>query len=406
MRQRTKTAWIAALVVTAAAAPARAQDAAPAQAPVQDTELRDGRWLPYLGCWVEEGVTDGPMTCVVPDGEGVTFLTVVNAEVTERRTVRGDEVPRPVDVEGCTGTEKAQFSADGHRVFTEAELTCSGAERRTEGLMAMVEPDRWIDVRALVDRETSVAWVTRYQPAPATRVTMAGLGARVAAGPSRAVETARVAASARIRVDEIIEAHARTDTEAVRAWIAEQGEPLRLDADRLVELADAGVDPEVIDVAVAVSFPDRFALEREPRDQDGRALDRYGYGSVYGWDGWGLWSPSPWGSYYDPFYSPYDRWYGYNRYGGYGYSPYGPSVVVVRPVTPVESSGGGRIVKGRGFVPSSGAPRGTATRPSARTSPPSSARGAVTGSSSSSSSSSSSKGKAKRRGSGSGGSGG
>ena len=379
MRERRTMAWLAAFVVASVAVPAGAQDA----------ELEDGRWLPYLGCWVEEGAIDGPMTCVVPEGPGVAFLTVVGAEVTEHRTVAGDDVPRTVDVAGCTGTETARFSSDGHRVFTAAELTCSGAERRTEGLMAMVEPDRWIDVRALVDEGSSVAWVTRYRPAPPTRVTMAGLGARVAAGVSRAVETARLAASSGIRVDEIIEAHARTDTEAVRAWIAEQGDPIRLDAERLVELADAGVAPEVIDVAVAVSFPAHFAVDREPRD------DRYGpdhYG--YGWGGLGVWNP--WGYHYDPFYYRYDRWYGYTGYG-YGYRPYGPSVVVVRPVTPTATGGsGGRVVKGRGFVPSSGSARGSASRPSARTSPPSGDRSAVTGSSSTS------KGKAKRRGSGGG----
>ena len=378
MRRRMTVAWIAALVAGAVAWPAAAQDA----------ELEDGRWLPYLGCWVEEGVVEGPMTCVVPEGAGVALLTVVNAEVTERRTVAGDDVPRPIDVAGCTGTETARFSSDGHRIFTEAELACSGAERRTRGLMAMVEPDRWIDARALVDEGTSVAWVTRYQPAPPSRVTMAGLGTRVAAGVSRAVETARLAASSRISVDEIIEAHARTDTEAVRAWIAEQGDPIRLDAERLVELADAGVAPEVIDVAVAVSFPDKFAVGRESRDT------RYGpdpYG--YGWGSRSVWNP--WGYYYDPYYSRYDRWYGYTGYG-YGYRSYGPSVVVVRPVTPAASGSGGRVVKGRGFVPSSGSSRGTATRPSTRTSPPSSDRASVTGSSSGS------KGKAKRRGSGGG----
>jgi hypothetical protein len=249
--------------------------------------------------------------------------------------------------------------------------------------MAMVEPDRWVDVRALVG-PSSMAWVKRYAPAPADRVTMAGLGTRVAAGVSRAVETARLAAAGPIWVDEIIEGNANTEAEAVRAWIVEQGDPLRLDADRLIRLADAGVPPEVIDVAVAVSFPDRFAVDRQARgDRD--------YGRTYGWNpfgGWGSWSP--WGGYYDPFWYHY----GYDRYR-YGYNAWGPSVVVVRPVMPSRGSPGGRMVKGRGYVPAGGSARGTATRPSVRTSPPSSASRGVSGSASSGS-----RGKAKRRGSG------
>jgi hypothetical protein len=358
-----------------------------AQAP----ELSDGRWLPYLGCWVEEGATTGPMTCVTPADGGVAFLAVANGEVTERRVVRGDDVARPADAAGCTGTESARFSADGHRVFTDSRLTCGGAERHTRGLMAMVEPDRWIEVQALVDPGESAAWVKRYAPAPASRITGAELGPLAAAGSSRAVATARMAASTRIRVDAIIEANARTDPEAVKAWIVEQGDPLRLDADRLLALADAGVPAEVIDVAVAVSFPDRFAVARQPR-ADARA-DRYSRGG-YGYARYGAWSMwSPWSPYYSPFYM--DRYYGYSgyypysrydRYWGYTpYSSYGPSVVVVRPVT--RGSDGytrGRVVKGRGFVPSSGTSRGTATRPnSSRVSPPSSSRGSVSGSSAS-----------------------
>jgi hypothetical protein len=369
----TRILVLAALLV---ATPTLAQD--------PDPELRDGRWLPYLGCWVEEGAADGPMLCVVPESDGVAMLTVSGAEVLERRRV-GDGVSHPIEAQGCTGVETAEFSSDGHRVFTAAEMECGGAERRTRGLMAMIEPDRWIAVRALVGADQSVAWATRYAPAPADRVTMAGLGDRVAAGVSRAVEAARLAASA-VRVDDIIEATARTEAEAVRAWIVEQGDPLRLDAERLVQLADAGVPGSVIDVAVAVSFPDRFAVDRQPRD------DRRGdYG--WGYSTWGLWNP--WGRYVDPFGYRYDR-YRYYGYGGWGYGSYGygPSVVVVRPADDTPR-GGGRMVKGRGYVPSSGASRGSATRPSVRTAPPSGSRAAV-----GSTSSSGSKGKAKRRGGG------
>lgn len=381
----TMAAGLAALV---AASPLRAQD----------TELTDGRWLPFLGCWVEQGAT-GPMTCVTPADRGIAFLTVADGRVTERRVVRGDDVAREADVAGCTGTESARFSTDGHRVFTDARLTCGGADRHTRGLLAMTGPDRWIEVQALVGRGQSAAWVKHYAPAPASRITAVELGPVAAAGSSRAVATARMAASSRIRVDAIIEATARTDPEAVKAWIVEQGEPLRLNARRLVALADAGVPPEVIDVAVAVSFPDRFAVARQPQEAAGRA-DRYGRGG-YGYARYGAWSMwSPWSPYYSPFYM--DRYYGYgyypynryDRYWGYGgYSPYGPSVVVVRPTRPGESYTRGRVVKGRGFVPSSGTSRGAARPNGSRVSSPSSSRGSVSGSSGSTSTTR----KAKRR---------
>jgi hypothetical protein len=220
--------------------------------------------------------------------------------------------------------------------------------------------------------------VKRYREASAHRIEAAALTdgeraeiAAVASERHLAIETARMAAGRAPGVDEIIEAHARTDAEAVRAWIAELGQPIRLDADRLVRLADAGVSPEVIDVAVAVSYPERFALARQPdaamerdRQVDGRRYDwdRYRFGSWY----------------YDPFY--YDP-YSFDRYGyaaRYGYAPgygrggwygaggwygggwyNGPGVIIVQPVQEARK---GRLVKGRGYT-GAGSSGGTAAVP-------------------------------------------
>lgn len=360
-------------------------------------QLQDGRWLPYLGCWVDVGAATGPMTCVVPEGEGVVLLTVEATEVTDRRVVQADGVERPVEVAGCTGVEAARFSSDGYRVYTQADMSCGGnVERQTQGLIAMVAEDQWIEARSLGMDDGAVAWVKRYRPAPQTRIDAAGLADRIAMeGSGHAVEAARNAAS-RISVEDIIEAHGRTGAEAVRAWIAEQGEPLRLDADRLVELADAGVPAEVIDVAIAVSFPERFSVGRQ--DPQRVADDRYGYGR---WGTWGMWNPYYYDPfYYDPFYFRYNRYYGSGGYGYYGtrFYSYRPTVVIVEPTEPQPR---GRVVNGRGYT-RPGAGTGTATRrPSViRPSSPSSSRVSGSGGYSSGSSSSGSKGKAKPKGGG------
>lgn len=359
----------------------------------QDAALEDGRWLPFLGCWVEVEAVDGPMTCIVPEGQGVAVLTVAEGQVTDRRALLADGVERDAGVAGCTGGEAAEFSPDGHRLYTRSALDCGGQDRRTRGLMAMVDSNRWIEARALGAEDDGVAWVRRYRPAPATRIEAAGLTERLSAAASpQALEMARAAASARITTDDIIEAHARTHPEAVRAWIAENGEPLRLDADQLVRLADAGVPPEVIDVAVAVSFPDRFDVARAPGDDA-----RYGYAG-YGYGTWGAWSPfSPY--YYDPFYYRYSRYSSYYGSGWYGpgYIGYRPTIVVVSPTNP-QARPAGRLIKGQGYT--RGTSSGTASRPSVR---PAGSSGSQIGTTRGSSGSSASKGKAKRRGSGGGG---
>ena len=171
---------------------------------------------------------------------------------------------------------------------------------------------------------------------------------------SLAVRSMRLAASGRYSVEDIIEAQTHVDPEAVEAWIVEHETPLAIDAGRLVQLADAGVSEGVIDMMIARSYPERFAVST---------------GGGGGGDG-------PWlggAGYYDPFYgwgSPYYGRFGY-RYG-YGYSPfgfgygspygygygygigygYGPSIIRTE-----SRNNGGRVISGRGY--SSGSSIGT-----------------------------------------------
>ncbi|MGK7312005.1 MAG: hypothetical protein ACN0LA_07160 [Candidatus Longimicrobiales bacterium M2_2A_002] len=395
MRRRMMTPWIAAVLLAlfGAATPAHAQESGTAA-------LEDGRWLPYVGCWVDVDAPLGPMLCVVPEGAGVAFLTVSAGEVADRRVLEAG-ADRPLEAAGCAGAETATFSRDGHRVFTRTRLTCGGTDRATRGLIAMVEPDRWIEVRAPADRADGAVWVKRYRPAPVTRVEMDGLAGQVAAGPPRALASARAAAARSIRVEDLIEAHAATHPEAVRAWLMEDGEPLRIDADALVRLADAGVEPAVIDVAIAVSFPDRFAVARGPGERSGRAidsqgvfgdyapLDRYRYDGLGWWSGWSPFGPG----YYDPFYYRYGGYYGYGGLYGPGWTVYRPTRIVVVPTAPGDQ--GGRAVRGRGYTRGSGG--GTATRPSVRSTGTVDTRG---GAATRGESSSGSKGKAKPRGGG------
>ena len=384
-------------LLTAVAAAALAGVASEAWAQQQSAE---GRWLPWLGCWVEvAGPADAPMRCFAADGAGVTEMTVGRAGGVDRQLLVADGQERAAEIEGCTGARLAEFSADGTRVYTRDQLTCEGGtERSTRGMMAWVAPDEWIQARAMQVAGRSAGWVTRYRAAPASRVAAAGLESITEDVESRhlAIEAARMAASAPIGVEDVIEAFGRTEAEAVRSWIVEQDEPIRLDADRLLMLADAGIPEDVIDVMIAVSYPDRFQVGREYTEDTRQGFRRPLY-PAWGWS-------YGWPYYYDPFYSRYGYYnrYGYYGYGGYGYGGYGyPGTIVV--VRPSEGSGGtGRAVNGRGYTrgPNSAASPSSRVRPTS----PSVGRTGYSGSrgtgaaAASSSGQAKSKGKAKRRG--------
>jgi hypothetical protein len=396
-----------------------------------------GPVMPWLGCWVEVGApADAPMTCFVPEDGGAALLTVSRAGVTQRQAFHADGAAYPVETGGCTGTETVEPSSDMGRLFVRSELHCEGGtERVTGGLLAMVGSDEWIRVRTLTVQGIANAWTQRYRPAPASRIEAAGLTETIngLGDLSLAIESARMAASSPPSVDDVIEASAKTDQEAVRTWIAEQGEPLMLDRDALLRLADAGVSAGVIDVAVAVSYPDHFVVGQQDvervRDRYDRDRDRYRDPYSYRWSGFGWWP-----FYYDPWYgygSPYSR-YGYGLYSGYygygygyGYPGWGAwggwgrrGVVYVRTVDEDDAFRHGRVVNGRGYSSgrsgvrpgSSSATRRTGTavqagRGSSRAtvrSPSRPSRATRSPARTSSSSSSSSKGKAKPRGGGGG----
>lgn len=373
--------------------------AGPSDLPAQSSDAMS--WLPWSGCWVEVGAPDdAPMTCVVPEAGGAAFLTITRAGDVDRQMMAGDGVERPVDAGGCVGVEAAEFSRDGSRVYTRSTLSCDGGtERSTRGMIAMVSADEWIQVRALTVGEGSASWLKRYRLAPASRVddTVLAELRDVVRDRTTAIEAARMAAAVPPSANDIIEAVSRTDAEAVRAWIVEQDQPVELDADALLRMADAGVSEEVIDVAIAVTYPEKFAVARTTDQRVDDRRDRYGY-----WDrSFGMYS------YFDPFYygyNRYDRYY--NRYSPYGYG-YGfgnrPTVIVVSPAG--EARGGsGRVVKGRGYSPANPEATGRTARPANR---PNSARSGQgnrgsKAAASSSSGSSGSKGKAKKKGGGGG----
>jgi hypothetical protein len=293
------------------------------------------------------------MLCVRPaaDGQGVEFVTWVEGEAISTETIVADGESRGADREGCVGFEEARFSDDGHRVYLKSEYVCEdGVERGATGVLAMLNPMEWVDIKVVGENGERVPWVLRYRLASASKVDETGMTSVLASMASE-VKTARIIASSQLTEEDLIEAAGKVDAEAVEALIMERGDPFRINADNLVRLADAGLPESVIDLAVAVSFPDQFAVKRggaepvQPVSGYSRGPTRaFGFGvlSPYYW-GWG-------GFGYNPYYG-----YGYGQspwgygYGGYGYGYgryYRPTTVVVQPISSAPS---GRMVKGYGY---------------------------------------------------------
>src|SRR5438132_1605701 len=85
------------------------------------------------------------------------------------------------------------------------------------------------------------------------------------AGVHRAVDAsrvgeARIVAAAPLALADIIEASQQLHSGVVSAWLNDLRQPVAIDAKRLAELADAHVPAPVIDMMVALAYPDAFAV--------------------------------------------------------------------------------------------------------------------------------------------------
>ncbi len=336
---------------------------------VQAQEL-DSRWLAWSGCWEVVGAGgEGDVVCVrAHEGEAAVSL-VSSQEGVADQVIRADGVERPVEQTGCEGVERAWFSDDGRRIYIRSEFQCQGGTAQTgSGVIAMVAEDEWVDIRTLSQDGEEVAWVQRYVQATPAAVQAAGETDLLL--PE--VALARRLAARVPSIQALADVSRSVDSRAASAWIVETGHPFEgLDGETLVAMADAGVDPAVIDMAVAVSNPQAFnigaagELSQESQARSRGYVGSYGYQPYYGRQ---YWSPygnvlSPWsymyGRYgYYGYNSYYNPWYG--GYSGYGYGGYSPTVLVVSRRT--NDNRGGRAIAGRGYS-------------SGRSSPPSASQG-------------------------------
>ncbi|NNF28762.1 MAG: hypothetical protein HKN73_16175, partial [Gemmatimonadetes bacterium] len=303
-------------------------------------------WQPFLGCWETEEQEGEGALCFVPSGSQVEMVTVADGSIEYREYFAADGVTRNIDQEGCLGTESARFSADGGRIFTTSDLECEDGPRQSSGIISMVGTGEWVDVRALDGEDGPVAWVQRYYRIDADILEDVGLE-----NPDRqsAFRGRAVRAAGGMSTDDVLEATDAVGDAAVQAWLGETGMGIdRLNADDLIALDDAGVSEDVIDMLVAVSYPERFAVARD----DGR--DRGGYARRAGRPIW-------LGGFYSPFYR-----YGYSPYAyGYGYGYYGyPGYVYGYAPIRIDRGGirgaAGRVIAGQGYSRGGQSGRGTA----------------------------------------------
>ena len=329
----------------------------------------DTPWLPWLGCWqlVEEtGVLPEEwedrrsyanrvvvcLTSAANEDAGasdVTVTTIADGDPILVETLRADGRAHAVGETTCTGDRRDTWSADGARIFTRSELACEDdTARLVTGVGLMTSDSTWLDIQLVDTGGRGAVTVRRYRRARESTTTEAGATPLPAPLHAQARAAAHLISTTKLSPSDIVEAHGITETAVVEALMVETQSTFELDGRALLALDDAGVPGDLIDLMVALSFPDRFVVDRL----------RSNVGSLSG--GGGFASADPWGPYgrsgfqqWYPFYaSPFGYYYGWSSYDSLYYSPYGSSVILSDSGGAGRSAGvpAGRAYSGRGYT--------------------------------------------------------
>ena len=365
---RRWVSWSAALVVAAigAALPC-ASHAQPSPLGEPASPAVDQRWLPWLGCWqlVEEAgplpdsagdllsFTDRVLVCVTPEAESaastdVVVTTLAEGEQVLRETLSADGVEHPVDQTECRGRRRIVWSDDGARLFTRAELTCNAQDdaRRVSGVGLMADARTWLALELVEAGQRAAVTVRRYRRAG----DVATLGA---AGPAltpdllvQALTASSRAGAADLSIDAVIEAAAAVEPTVLEALLVETGTMFDLDGRTLIRLDDGGVPGDIIDMLVALSFPEDFSVRRSAPTGGGGGGFLGSWGG-YGYDAWYPYYAAPFGYYYG--WSPYRSLYGWGDYYYVDPAYYGvPSTGTGFADSP--DPGEGRVYEGYGYT--------------------------------------------------------
>jgi hypothetical protein len=362
------------------------------------------KWQGWIGCWTASVAGESPyaapaengtFVCITPaaSGDAADVTTIGDGKVVSTQRIDASGAERALDAKGCSGVQKASWSADERRIYLRSSSTCEGLKSTTSAILSMTQLGEWLDVRGVSSYGSENVRVARYRDAGIPSSVPAEIASALRARGAGA-ETARIATGAPVGVTAVIEASRAADSAVVAAWLLEREQRFTLDAATLVKLADAGVPGAVTDALVAVSNPSAFHFARATeranviqtdRPTNGRRVsamtlpyDPWSWGYL-GYSGYGY----PYGYGYGYGYGGFS---GYNGYGNGYYGGYAPPIIIVNGNAQGETRG--QMVKGRGYTQTQGAPTGATARerPQRSSSPSSSPSPSSSGSSSGSSS--------------------
>ena len=316
----------------------------------------DTRWQRWIGSWrlVSDTVNQGAgseksgLLIEIRPGSGkdsIIMKSCQDEKVLLEEEIMADGSRHPLADGKCPGWYRYSWSDNGKRLLFESQSGCSGESARIiSGLSLMTGGREWMDIQLLkLDDRRSIS-IRKYE--------LVAAGSRSAdEDPAANIGTSRFQEDQGFSIDEIIELNREVDPEVLGAALVELNQPFAINSRTLRRMADSGIPPKLVDLMVALSYPDKFNVlsngidpVRISASRDlGMEIDQpyvwlpFGYWSIYGpFSDW-YWSPAFY-RHYSYWWSDWNVWWGGNGNG--------------------RDRRGGRLVNGRGYSrpnpPSSG----------------------------------------------------
>lgn len=311
----------------------------------------DARWLPWIGSWqmvsvnaTENTVKDQYLFTISPSGDSGNSITMKgfhDEKVLSRETIITDGMRHPLTNDKCTGWYTYSWSETGKRLLLKSESNCQGElQRLISGMSIIDDTGEWVDIQLLQNGKGKAVTIRRYRNVDNASVGPGGINEATPA-------FARSSAGSNFSISEIIELSAKVEPEVLEAALLELRKPFPINSKQLEHLADSKIPSEIIDLMVALSFPDDFTVERMTISPVQRPIDLvmgYPVDTDVCWDDDYPFFPWHWRPFID---SPCDYWYmgwdaGFGWYYPYRWHTYfggeGHGIDI------------GRLVEGRGYT--------------------------------------------------------
>ncbi len=249
-----------------------------------------------------------------------------------------DGAKRPLNSQSCTGWQAFKYVSEAGSILGSSEVTCKeSGTLETATLQTFVAPDRMIEILSVKTAGRTGVAVRHLQyerDLPSTTDSQA----------SWVGVEERIPLSAPWTLDAIIQLSKSVDTQAMQAALMEKKVRLNLTQESLKQMQAAKLPKEIIDLTVALCFPDQFHIEKNgqvelrpwitsspsaaPIPSQPQGLISYYPGSFYdcyspqgyyyGFPYSGLLAPGSCWSYYSPFWWDYPIYLPVGGWGGGG----------------------------------------------------------------------------------------